>query len=72
MLSGRLAVLSVFLVSLEDRLVYDQGWLANGDWLMLVGLEAEGGCTKADSCARADGTPAAQRSREPWQDSSLL
>ena len=70
--SGRLAVLSAFIMSIEDRLVYDQGWLAKGEWLMLAELEAGGGRTKADSCARAAGTPAAQRACEPWQDSSLL
>ena len=70
MLSGRLAVLSVFAMSTADRLLYDQGWLAKGEWLMLAGLEAEGCCTNADSCARADGTPAVQRSCEAWRDSS--
>ena len=62
MSSGRLAVLLVCAMSIEDRLLYDQGWLAKGEWLMLAGLEAGGCCTKADSCVRADGTPAVQRS----------
>ena len=72
MLSERLAVLLVCAMCIDDRLLYDQGWLAKGEWLMLAGLEVGGCCTKADSCERADGTPAVQRSREPWPHSSLL
>ena len=69
MLSGRLAVMLVCAISIEDRLLYDHGWLAKGERLMLAGLEVGGCCTKADSCVRADGTPAVQGSCEPWRGS---